>query len=358
MRILFIGYLNTCGGAERMLIALANAMACREHDVYLISLVFNSPQYAISNKVVYKFFPDFGTNKLLRIVNRFFRLKNYIKEIEPDLIVNFGLTPACLCAFMGRKIARKTIYAERGDPHCAEYNGVLRLIRWLSFKKIGGFVFQSQKAQQYWNKDIIKRSCVIQNPVFLKNNDVWNPDTCNKCIVTIGRLHRQKNQAMLIDAFNMLPSDKREYILEIYGDGPLKDMLQEKIEALGLSSRVFLKGTFVDIHSRIASARMFVLSSDYEGMPNALLEAMALGIPCISTNYAPGSVKEIMVDGVNGIVVPRNNVDALSQAMNVLIDNKKLSYQIGMCAAQDVTTRLAPARIYDLWEQFFYIKVN
>ena len=354
MKLLFIGYMQGFGGAERMLITLANAMAERNHDVYLVSLASNELNYGILNNVAYKFIPDYGTNKLSRIKNRYLKLKTYIEEINPELIISFWLQPAYFCAFMGKGIAQKTIYAERGDPFDSEYNGVVGIIRRFCFKRLRGFVFQSKNAQSCFGSDVRCRSCVIQNPVFLKENtNNYVPTARDRRIVNIGRLCEQKNHELLIDAFAMLSDEANAYSLEIYGDGPLKERLQDKINELGLSDRVFLKGTFSNIHRRIANARMFVLSSDYEGMPNALLEAMALGLPCISTNYSPGGVGEIIANGVNGLITPCGDAAALVSALKTLLMDEDLSERIGKCA-REVRIKFAPQHIFDEWEQFFF----
>lgn len=353
MRLLFSGYMHGFGGAERMLITLANAMAERGHDVYLASLASDTRKYGISPRVVYQFIPDCGTTKLLRIKNRYLRLKGYIEAVKPDLIINFWLQPAYLCVFMGKDVAQKTIYAERGDPLDSEYDGILSIIRSFCFKKLRGFVFQSKNAQSCFDYEVIKRSCVIPNPVFIKEDIGRIHHIRDKRIVNIGRLHEQKNQALLIDAFAMLSDEAKDYSLDIYGDGPLKAQLQAKIDQLGLSNNVFLKGTSPDIHRQIANARLFVLSSNYEGMPNALLEAMALGLPCISTDYSPGGVGEIISNGVNGLITPRGDAAALASAMRTLLKDAALGEKIGKCA-REVRIKFAPQNIYDEWENFFY----
>lgn len=353
MKLLFIGYMHGFGGAERMLIMLANAMAERGEDVYLASLASDARKYRISQSVAYRFIPDCGTTTLIRLKNRYLKLKSYIDEMNPDLIINFWLQPAYFCVFMGKDIAQKTIYAERGDPLDSEYDGILGIIRRFCFKRLHGFVFQSKKAQNCFDYEVIRRSCVIYNPVFIDEGIDCVLHMGDKRIVNVGRLHEQKNQALLIDAFAMLSDEARYYSLDIYGDGPLKTQLQDKIDALGLSNKVFLRGTYSDIHRHIANARMFVLSSNYEGMPNALLEAMAMGLPCISTDYTPGGVEEIISNGLNGFITPRGDAAALASAMRMLLKDEALSERIGKCA-REIRTKFTPQNIYDKWEEFFY----
>lgn len=352
MKLMFVGFVSGEGGAERVFINLSNEMSNRKHDVYLVSIALDHPKYHIDKSVTYKLIADHGHSKISRLINRYCRLREYIKEINPDLIICNMCHPAYLCAFMGRDIAAKTIYAERCDPCSPLYNTLSRIIRYISFKRLRGFVFQSKAAQSCFDNNIQRRAKVIYNTIDTRFDKCVDVTCVEKRIVSVGRLHKQKNHALLIEAFAMLPESKKEYILEIYGDGPLREKLQNKIDTMGLSNRVFLRGFCNDVHKRIVNATMFVLTSDYEGMPNALLEAMALGLPCISTDYSPGSIKEFIFDGENGLIVPRGDARALMSAMERILDNNSLRYKICQHALE-IRDQLAPSRIYDEWERFF-----
>lgn len=352
MKLLFIGYLHGFGGAEKMQIMLANAMAEKNHDVYLISLVANNPQYPVSEKIKYEYIPEKGSNKFAQIMNRFFALKKVIKKIKPDLTIHFWLQSAYFCAFMGKKIVMRTIYAERGDPSDKEYSGLLGVIRSFAFKRIRAFVFQSKGARDYFNKSVSERSIIIHNPVFIEKNDYPIPNIREKRIVSVGRLHEQKNQAMLIDAFANLSDVFLDYKLEIYGEGELKEPLQNKINSYNLQDRILLKGTYKDIHTRIYKAAVFVLTSDYEGMPNVLLEAMALGMPCISTDCKPGGARELITDGVNGRIVPCGDKNSLTIAIEEMLGNQQLAISMGKEATK-IYNESKPDAIYSKWESFF-----
>lgn len=352
MKLLFVGYLHGFGGAEKMQITLANAMAERGHEVFLVSLVADNPQYPVSEKIKYKYIQEKGSSKIALIRNRYFALKKEIKKIKPDLTIHFWLQSAYFCAFMGKEISMRAIYAERGDPSDKEYSGLLGIIRTIAFKRLRAFVFQSKGAKNYFNKSVQKRSIIIHNPVFIKPGDYPTLTAREKRIVTVGRLHEQKNQMLLIDAFSKLSAEFSDYILEIYGDGELKEQLQDKIKNYGLQNRIFLKGTYKDIHSRIYNAALFVLTSDYEGMPNALLEAMALGLPCISTDCRPGGARELIKDGINGVIVPCGDVKRLTNSMEEMLNNQQKAIEMGNAALQ-VYDQFNPNVIFTKWEKFF-----
>lgn len=354
MKILFVSYLAGFGGLERMLINLANDMTEKKHNVHMVILGLNSIKYNLSQNIDYHFIADRSSSKAICVVDRYIKLNKYIKEEQPDVIVSFMRQAAYLCTFMGENIARKTIYSERWDPYNHKIDlGFRKFIRRASYKRMGGIVFQSESARKSLNYKIKGHIEIIPNPVYVIDSIPTANILNGRRIVTVGRLHEQKNHDLLIDAFAMLPDDKKEYTLEIYGEGPLRNELQHKIDALGLNDRVFLMGAFSDVHKRIASATIFVMSSDYEGMPNALLEAMALGLPCISTDYSPGSLHEFMTDGVNGLIVPCGDPIALANAMNRLLDDENLRRDIGN-RAEEVQDKFSPDKIYDKWEHFFY----
>ena len=134
---------------------------------------------------------------------------------------------------------------------------------------------------------------------------------------------------MLIEAFSLISFKFPEYVLEIYGDGDLKEDLIYLVNKLQLKDKVFIKAPTSQIHSMISNASLFVLSSDYEGMPNALLEAMALGVPCISVDWKPGAVNEFMIHNYNGIIVPNNNKIELSKAIQYILNNPEKAKFLG-----------------------------
>ena len=120
---------------------------------------------------------------------------------------------------------------------------------------------------------------------------------------------------MPLDAFALIADKYPNLTLEFYGDGLFNKEIQSKINAMGLTERVHLHASRKEIFNCIRTARLFVLTSDYEGMPNALMEAMALGLPCISTDCRPGGARTLIKSGKTGIIVPLRNVNALADKM-------------------------------------------
>lgn len=354
MKIACVAYLHGRGGAERQIVMLANALAKFGHEVYLLSLAACNPVYALSSEV---HLVDLSKKekKIEKTVTRYILLRKELSNFRPDVSIHFWMQSAYLCTLMPKSICGKIVYAERGDPGDKEYAFVLGIIRWLSFKRIDGFVFQSKGARDYFDVNIKKRSIVIPNAHSIPDGFLTEP--CverEKRIISVGRLHPQKNQALLINAFATIAKDIPEYYLEIYGDGPLKAPLCKLIESLGMCDRVTIHPSCSDIFEIMHKSSLFVLSSDFEGMPNALMEAMALGVPCISTDCKPGGARELIEDGVNGWIVPRNDVTALAEriryALKECVESEKNAQK-----ATEIRISHSVKEIYDMWNKTIFL---
>lgn len=351
MKIATIAYLHGAGGAERQICMLTNALADLENEVHLIILAENEIKYKISDNVMIHDLSSSSKCGFYGIVKRFVALKKVMKKIQPDISIHFWFQSAYFCAFMDKKYSGKIVYAERGDPSDKEYNGLLGMIRKTTIKRIDGFVFQSEAAKNYFDHKVREKSIVIHNPVSVPENLYCDP--CmhrNKKIVNVGRLYPQKNQKLLVEAFAQVHKKLPDYIMEIYGDGLLEDELRQEIFQLSLDKKVFLYPSRKDIFTVMYESSLFVLSSDYEGMPNVLMEAMALGVPCLTTDYNPGSVKEIIDDGINGYIVPPGNAEVLAKKMiDILQDD---NHQELCRRAQQIRSNHSQKHIYLKWEKF------
>lgn len=357
MRLALTAYLHGNGGAERQITMLANVMAERGHEVHFLVLSEFNKKYEISSLVHVHDLTLEEKKAIHPIIGRYKALKRAYKEIKPDCTIHYNLQSAYLTAAMPKKIYCKTIYSERGDPYDKEYDGLLGIIRNWCVKHTDGFMFQSEGARDFFNAEVAKRSVVIHNSVSVPVEKYPMPEVRDNRIVSVGRLHEQKNHALLIDAFAKIADDFPDCTLENYGDGQLREMLQQRIDQLGLTSRIKLLPARKDVFDAIRTARLFVLSSDYEGMPNALMEAMALGLPCVATDCRPGGARTLVEDGVNGFVVPRMNADALADRMRYVLSHPEVANTIahgGRKIAETHTER----KTFDKWEEFIERIVN
>jgi glycosyltransferase involved in cell wall biosynthesis len=351
MKIALVGYLHGSGGAERQIIMLANILSARNHDVSLVILAKNNPCYEISSKVNVVDLSSCEVKYGVRILNRFLAYKECLDKLQPDLTVHYWLQSAYFTALISPKKRGKIVYSERGDPYDAEYSGLLGIVRNWAFKQMDGFVFQSEGARDYFGMNIRNCAIVIHNSVSVPENKYSIPEEREPRIVSVGRLHPQKNQKLLMDAFASISSIFPEYTLDIYGDGILKSQLENRIKELNLADRIRIHNSRKDIFECIRTASLFVLSSDYEGMPNALMEAMALGLPCISTDCRPGGARTLIQDGENGFIVPSNDPVALAEKMKYVLSHKSKADRIAY-KAQDILKTHTPQFIFDLWNEY------
>lgn len=328
MKIMF--YISNLqkGGAERVVSVLANKMS-ENNEIYIVNSYKNKSQYKLNKKIKQIFLLE--DDKKNKLVKNFLMLKN-LKKVEkkymPDVVVSF-LPEPCYRACIVKLITKTPlILSVRNDPK-VEYNGFFkRIITKIIYSISNGIVFQTDDAMNFFQDKIVKKSIVIPNPIndeFLKFNDNSKKENV---IVAAGRLEIQKNHLMLLDAFKDVLAKHNNYILKIYGKGELENFLNKKINEYGLNQNVFLMGHSDELYKDIANAKIYVLSSNYEGMPNSLMEAMALGIPCISTDCPCGGPRYLINNMHDGILIPLNNRKALVDSIEILIDDKKLSDNI------------------------------
>jgi glycosyltransferase involved in cell wall biosynthesis len=237
---------------------------------------------------------------------------------------NFGLVQKTLSQ-MGRMWPHSEEYILLNIQYLALMHKGKEIQQFINeiYKRAKLFICQSKMVADYYTSvpDAIKR--IIPNPVEPKNLPERRPPVPNR-IVAVGRLSLQKNFAMLINSFNNVYKDFPGCKLDIYGEGEIRGQLEKQIDDLGLNDVVTLCGAKTNVQEHIADADLFVMSSDYEGFPNALLEAVAIGLPVISTAFPTGVAYELITDD-NGIIVPVNDEGAMTDAIrNMLSDKDRL----------------------------------
>lgn len=354
LKIVLIGKLWGVGGAEKSLVMLANSLAERNHDVTLLAMEKGDIFYPVHEDVNIKYIADQGSIGIIRRMHRLKQIIKVLKEIKPDIAICFGM----LVGVIGPKLLGiKTIYSERGNPGTKSNKSIIGLVRSLIFPWLDGFVFQLEGAKNFFSKKVQNKSTVIPNPVYMKYDDYDIPEKREKVIVNVGRLHSQKNQRLLISAFNEVVDEFPDYKLHIYGqDGGLESELKKYVKDLNLERKVLFLGTTDKLWDEIVTASMFVLSSDYEGMPNALMEAMALGIPSVSTDCPPGGPAALITHKKNGLLCPVGDVEALTECMRLVLSSKQNSEKMGLEAKKICYTHTVQ-EIMNKWNNYL-IKVT
>ncbi|MBY0158840.1 glycosyltransferase family 4 protein [Cytobacillus oceanisediminis] len=323
-RIAFIIGSMGKGGAERVISILANRYASKGWEVDILMLLDDKCDYSLSNSINLIPIIKKGKSRFSQLPNWLSSIRKYVKNYKPNRIVSFvaRINLITLLACLG--LNQRILISERNDPAADGRSVFVRLSTYVLYSYSKAIVFQTKWAQSCFPKKIQKKGIIIPNPINVATGASKNK---KKKLVSVGRLSEQKNQAMLIDAFAKVNEEHPEYQLFIYGEGHLRDLLSQQINELHLNDKVFLPGTVTNIHEVISDAEIFVLSSNYEGLSNALLEAMMMGLPCISTNCAGSN--EIIKDEVNGLLIPIGDTERLTDTINKLITNKDFSSQLG-----------------------------
>lgn len=361
MRILFVIPTLGTGGAERVTTILANHF-CQDNDVELFVLEqSNAERYQIDDRVKIKevCINAKRGNKFRAIVNyvaSFAKqrnaLKNEILQFQPDTVISF-LPKADMLTYSVRKEGRFLwIPSERNDPMAR--SSVERCVLNFIYRSSDILVCQTKKVAEYYNSKRVKKTHVIRNPLVIKGVSDVEVDVPETYFVAMGRLDKQKNFEMLISAFTKAVKERNcTDKLIILGDGPDRKKLSQQIESLGMIDTILLVGRTMNVNAYLYKAKAFIMSSDYEGMPNAMLEAMAMGLPIISTDFFTGAAREF-VDEDNGIVIPVNDERKMVLAIDMMIQkNASELHRMGACSRNRVD-ELTVENISNIWMQLVW----
>lgn len=318
------------GGAERVISIISREYASKGWRTDIVFLLHCSFGYEADETTRLIDLTGNKKTNLKRVPYWIRSIRRYVKEEDPDVIISFGAGSNALIQLACVGFNKKMIVSEVADPRYDGRTLPLKVLNNLFYPKAHRVILQTRSSQAYFSKRIQKNSTIILNPIEVTQKAVFPP---KRKIVTVGRCAKEKNHKMLIEAFAEMIVKYPEYELWIYGDGGLRKELMRKCEELKISDKVMFPGHVSDVHSRIADAEIFVLTSDQEGGPNALMEAMQMGLPCISTRC--GVADEIIKDGENGLLIPVGDKEKLIAAMEKLIEDKDLARRIGMNAERD-----------------------
>lgn len=351
---LFINSLQK-GGSERVMVNLAEYFQKQGCEVILVTQYKRAHEYELPCGVR-RVFSEPEPEKLTggRIKNfcvRFNTLRDIWKEYKPDVILSFlgknNLMAIATAAFLPLKVS----VSVRGEPTMEYEGGLMQLLAKRMFAFADGVVLQTERAKAFFPKKVQMKSVILKNPLnpaFLEKKPVLQRDNV---IVAAGRLDENKNHIMLIHAFSRIAEEYPEMKLVIYGDGELREKLLALVRDKGLEERISLPGSVDDVAEHVGRARIFTLTSNTEGMPNSVIEAMVLGIPVIATDCPCGGPAELIRNGENGLLVPVGDAYALADAMRKILSDSELEHKLGENAAK-LADELAPERVCREWLEY------
>ena len=358
MRIDFLITTLSGGGAERVVCNLSSYLAEKGYQVTITALRGDELKYAVDPRVSVchlqkNYYRQKG--KLYRI-SEMKTIYTFFRSLTSDgILACFLELPVAYSLIMRNIIKRKLVICERNNP--LFYSKKYQILFKTFVRKADACVRQTTLIAD-WYRPLMKDRMVvvIPNPISKQILDAPFCDHKDKTIVTLGRLATQKNQKMLIEAFSCIAGDYPAYKLIIYGEGPLREKLEKLTESYGVQNKVLFPGFISDVVSALEHASLFVMTSEHEGMPNALQEAMAMGIPCISTDCGGGGAKELIENNKNGVLIQRGDIEALVNAMKKILSDVDYANKLASAALKIRNTH-EEELIHNIWDKMF-IKIE
>lgn len=321
--VLFVSNFLGDGGAARVISVLAEELANNGYEVTICSYPFkNRKEYRHAENVKYVKFDMQHQKGILYKIERIVKLRNEIKKHKGATVISFEyfMNMQTVVAMVG--LHNKLIISERNDPARVGGKTPTRQMRNFLYRFADYLVCQTQDALEYFPKKIQEKSVVILNPIKANLPEPWRGER-KKQIVNFCRLEKQKNLPLLIDAYEEFYQTHPDYTLVIYGDGRERCNLEKYIRTKGLETLITLRPAVQNIHDQIKDATMFVSSSNYEGLSNSMIEAMAIGLPTICTDCACGGARMVIKNGENGVLVSVGEKTQMVLAMSNIAEQSE-----------------------------------
>ena len=324
--IVFVVSQLKVGGAAKMIKYVANLCAQFFNEVSLITYYNDFTPDDIDNRIKrYNLNVSFGGFPVWRL-KALSRLRTILKKGNYDIVCSFLPDISTMSKLAAHGLNVKVVSCERGDPY--EFSRLWRTIMSWTYSHSDYCVFQLEKARDFFGDDVIQHSFVIPNP-YVPMGDI-TPFIGNrkKTIVSGGRFSLQKRFDVLIEAFAKVKKIHPDYKLVLYGEGDYLNNYKKQVKELGLEECVSFPGYVKNLAAQIREDGIFVLSSDFEGIPNALIEAMSVGIPVVATDCTPGGPAFLTQNGKRGLLVPVRDAEAMFLAILKLIENPLIAREM------------------------------
>lgn len=328
-KIVFITPTMEGGGSERVMATLSNGLAEIPGFQVMIALTrAERSVYKLNRKVKLEKNPySYSVPGQIRFIHRI------MKKNQEAVFVSFLTYQNMYTLIAGLGQKQRIIVSERNDPATMlDGRNYLVGLRAALYKKAACVVFQTEGARDYFDEKIRKKGVIIPNPLREDLPERYIGPR-EKRFVAFSRLDPQKNIPMMIEAFNEFSLKHPDYKLSIYGKGAEEEKLRNMVKRKGLEEKIEFCGFSRRVHDEIIKAAGFLSSSDYEGISNSMLEAMAIGLPCICTDCPIGGTRMFIKDGWNGFMVKVGSASEMAQKMCMLAEDEKLSDTLSRNAA-------------------------
>ena len=348
-------------GAQRVILNLTESLISKGHRVILVTTAIVEDEYELpkgADRIISDIQADeLTSNRITNLKKRFCKLRNIWKAEKPDVVISFIGKNNFMAILTAWGLNIPVVTSVRGDPKEEYYNKMTRLLAKTLMGKSTGIILQTEDARAYFPKWMQKKTVILDNPLNPEFIDEYYIGERENTIVSVGRIDSNKNQKLIIDAFIKIADEFPDMKLVLYGDGEDREKLINYIQKNPYRSRIFLPGAVGNVKECIKKAKLFVLSSNTEGMPNALMEALALGIPCVSTDCPCGGPKRLMENRENGILVPVGESEKMAEAMKAILENEELWCKYSK-KAYKITEELNPIMVNKKWEEYLNTVIN
>ena len=350
----YIGSLSK-GGAERVFVNLAEYFRNNGYIVTMITQYRLEDEYELSggiDRVISDLSEEECKGRVYNFFARVVKLHRVIRQTGADLLMTTAGKSNFMAIVCSAFLPTRVVVSVVADPPLEYPTRSMRFLLQTLFGDADGIIMQTDRQRSFLRRGLREEAVILPNSVSENFIRARFSGQRKKKICLVGRMDENKNQSMAISAFAKATEGHLEFNLELCGDGPDKDKLEKLAEELGISDRTIFPGIVSDVPERLYDAYAFLLTSDTEGMPNTLLEAMSLGLACISTDCPCGGPAQIINDGENGLLTGVGDTEELTQALKKIIDDPDYADRLGE-AAYETMKEYRPEVVNSRWREYF-----
>lgn len=350
MKVVFVLPNLGAGGAERVVTILARRLINKNFSVDILLLQDDVMHYDVPDGVNVICLNTKGMNHFQRLKS----IRKFLKTIKKDKPILVPFQDSCLKNILLAKVGLgiPVIATERNNPFIKGETKWARFKASIPFRFSNFAVFQTPDARKYYSGLKDKKCKVIPNPIASVNLR-WQGNIDPNKLISVCRLHSQKNLPMLIDAIEIVKKTYSNVKVNVYGEGELRKSLEEKIKDKDLQDNISLCGRTDSVHQKMAESSIYLCSSNFEGISNSMLEAMSIGMPIISTDCPIGGAKMMLHDGA-GILTSVGNSEEFAKAILKILDNPEEGQRMAEKALEE-SKKYSESFILESWIEVFNI---
>jgi len=350
-------YVNSLkkNGTERVVANLMEFLVGKGYRITLVTPYVRENEFTL-NPAVKRIISEINAaeitpSRIRNLCRRFMKLRRIWQSEKPEVILSFIGLDNVMALLSSRFLPLRMVAAVRGPPDVEYASRRLRIIARFVYRFADGVLLQTENSRAFFPVAVARKATVIKNtvnPVFFRPRYMGERE---KTIVASTRIHESKNHRMLIEAFTQIAAKFPEYRLIIYGEGELRQTLTDEVLALGMAERISLPGHIDRPWEDLYRASVYVLCSNTEGVPNTLIEAMLLGLCCISTDFPYGGAAGLIKHGENGLLTPTYDTAQLAWHLEYLLSRPEEIQRLGQ-AAHLLQAEYDPVIVNEAWEQY------